>query len=100
VVQVSAMEFDRLSESNSEMSDHIVVLTGAMVTTATVDYERLEDCVSFAMKRYRAGRRSALLKRASSVLHDLEVMQKALGIKNRMRRNSRKRSVPVATKAL
>jgi hypothetical protein len=55
VVQVSAMEFDRLSESISELSDHIVVLTaivGAMVTTATINYERLEDCVNFAAKRY------------------------------------------------
>jgi hypothetical protein len=96
VEQVSATEFARLSKSNIEMSDHIVVLTaivGAMATTASVDYERLKDCVSFAMKRYRAGRRPALLKRASSVLHDLEAMQKVIGVENRKRRNSRKRSV-------
>jgi hypothetical protein len=78
------------------MSEHIVVLTaivGAMVTTATVDYERLEDCVGFAAKRYRAGQRPAFLQKASSVLHDLEAMQKALGVENRKRRNGRKRSV-------
>lgn len=94
--QVRAMEFTRLSKSNKEMSDHIVVLTaivGAMVTRASVDYERLEECVNFAAKRFRAGKRSAFLEKASSVLHDLEAMQKALGVENRKRRNIRKRSV-------
>jgi hypothetical protein len=96
VEQVSAMEFTRLTKSNKEMSDHIVVLTaivGAMVTRASVDYERLEECVNFAAKRFRAGNRSAFLEKASSVLHDLEAMQRALGVENRKRRNSRKRSV-------
>ncbi len=92
----NAMDFTRLSKSQMEISDHIVVLTaivGAMVTKASVDYERLEECVNFAAKRYRAGHRSVLLKKASSVLHDLEAMQKALGVENRRRRNHRKRSV-------
>ena len=92
---VNATDFARLSKSNMEMSDHIVVLTaivGAMVTTASVDYERLEDCVSYAMKRHRAGHRPALLEKAT-VLHDLEAMQKALGVENRKRRNAKKRSV-------
>jgi hypothetical protein len=96
VEQVNATDFTRLSKSNMEMSDHIVVLTaivGAMVTRASVDYERLEECVNFAAKRYRAGKRSAFLQKASSVLHDLEAMQKALGVENRKRRNGRKRSV-------
>jgi hypothetical protein len=78
-----------------EISDHVVVLTaivGAMVTTAIVDYERLEDCVDFAAKRHRPGQRPALLKKASLVLQDLEAMQKTLGIENRKRRNSKKRS--------
>jgi hypothetical protein len=91
VEHISAKEFARLSKSESEMSDHIVVLTaivGAMVTRASVDYERLEDCVNFAAKRYRAGRRSALLIKASSVLRDLEAMQKALRVGNRKRRNT------------
>jgi hypothetical protein len=95
VEYVNTREFARLSTSNMEMSDYIVVLTaivGAMVTRATVDYERLEECVNFAAKRYRAGKRSALLEKASSVLHDLEAMQKALGVENRKRPNSRKRS--------
>jgi hypothetical protein len=96
VEYVSAIDFAQLSKSYMEMSDHLVVLTailGAMVTTASVDYERLEDCVNFAAKRYRAGQRPALLEKASSVLHDLEAIQKALAVENRKRRNSRKRSV-------
>jgi hypothetical protein len=89
------MAFTRLSKSNMEMSDHIVVLTaivGAMVTRASVDYERLEECVNFAAKRYRAGKRSAFLEKASSVLRDLEEMQKALGVEARKRRNTRRLS--------
>jgi hypothetical protein len=96
VEYVKALDFARLSKSHLEMSDHIVVLTaivGAMVTRASVDYERLEDCVNFAAKRYRPGHRPALLQRASSVLHDLEAMQKALGVENRKLRTSRKRSI-------
>jgi hypothetical protein len=95
VEQINAMAFTRLSKSNMEMSDHIVVLTaivGAMVTRASVDYERLEECVNFAAKRYRAGKRSAFLEKASSVLQDLEAMQKALGVETRKRRNGRKRA--------
>jgi hypothetical protein len=38
-----------------------------MVTTATVDYEHLENCVDFAAKRYRAGQRPAFLEKASGV---------------------------------
>ena len=78
------------------MSDHIVVLTAivaAMVTSASIDYERIEDCVDFAVKHHRPGHRPALLEKASSVLQDLEAMQKALGLENRKRRNRRKRSV-------
>jgi hypothetical protein len=97
VKHVNAIDFARLSKSHMEMSDHIVVLTaivGAMVTTASVDCERLEDCVNFAAKRYRPGHRPALLGKAASVLHDLGAMQKALVVENRKGRNSRKRSAP------
>jgi hypothetical protein len=99
VEHVNAKEFARLSKSLMELTDHIVVLTaivGGMVTRARVDYERLEECVDFAAKRHRAGRRPALLEKASSVLHDLEVMQKALGVENRKRRNGRKRAAALA----
>ena len=70
------------------MSDHIVVLTaivGAMVTTASVDYERLEDCVNFAAKHYRPGH-------LETVLHGLGVTKKALVVGNRKRRNRKTRS--------
>ena len=93
---VNAIDFARLAKSHREMSDHIVVLTaivGAMVTTASVDYERLEDCVNFAAKHYRPGHRPALLGKAVSVFHDLGEMQNALVVENRKRRNRRKRSV-------
>jgi hypothetical protein len=96
VEYVKALDFARLSKSHVEMSDHIVVLTaivGAMITRASVNYERLEDCVNFAAKRYRPDHRPALLQKASSVPHDLESMQKALGVENRKLWNSRKRSV-------
>lgn len=93
---VNARDFARLSKLHAALSDHIVVLTavvGAMVTRASVDYERLEDCVNFAAKRLRPGHRPALLKKASAILHDLESMQKALGIENRKQRNLSKRKV-------
>jgi len=64
-----------------------------MTRTISADYERLEDGVNFAAKRYRAGHRSAFLENASSVLHDLEAMQEAFGVENRKRRDRRKRSV-------
>ena len=93
---VSASDLARLSKLHMDLSDHVVVLTavvGAMVTRASVDYERLEDCVNFAAERMRPGHRPALLEKASAILHDLESMQKALGIENRKLRNLRKRKV-------
>jgi hypothetical protein len=94
--QVNVGDLARLLKSHTELSDHVVVLTavvGAMVTKASVDYERLEDCVNFAAKRMRPAHRPALLERASAILHDLEAMQKALGIENRKQRNLKKRKV-------
>ena len=90
-----AMTLAQLSKSHMEMSDQVVVLTAivsALATRADVDYGRLEDCVDFAVTHHRPGQRPALLKKASAVLHDLEVMQKALGVENRKQQNSRKRS--------
>lgn len=94
--QVNETKLAQLSKSNLAMSDHMVVLTaivGAMVTRASVDYERLEECVNFAAKRYGAGKRFSVFEKASSVLQDLEAMQKALGIENRKLRSSRKRGI-------
>ena len=92
---VSAVEFARLSKSFMELSDQVVVLTAivsALVTKAGVDYGLLEDCVDFAVTHHRPGQRPALLEKASSVLRDLEAMQKVLGMENRKRRNGGKRS--------
>ena len=93
---VNTIAFARLSKSHIEMSDHIVVLTaivGTMVTTASVDHERLEECVNFAASRYRPGHGLTLLGNAVSVLHNLGATQRALVVGNRKRRNRRKRSV-------
>jgi hypothetical protein len=94
VEYVNAVDFARLSKSFMELSDQVVVLTAivsALVTKAGVDYGLLEDCVDFAVAHHRPGHRPALLEKASSVLQDLEAMQKALGIENRKRRNRKKR---------
>jgi hypothetical protein len=51
-----------------------------MATTATIDYERLEECIHFAAIRLRPGRRPKLLEKASLILSDFELMQKALRV--------------------
>jgi hypothetical protein len=56
---VNESNLARLLKSHTELSDHVVVLTavvGAVVTKASVDYERLEECVNFAAKRMRPAR--------------------------------------------
>lgn len=75
-----------------ELRSVLTTIVGAMVTTASVDYERLEACVNFAAKHYRPGHRPALLGKAASILHDLGGTQKALVVENRKGRNDRKRS--------
>ena len=97
-----AMTLAQLSKSHMEMSDQVVVLTAivsAIVTRGDVDYGRLEDCVEFAVTHHRPGQRPALLKKASAVLHDLEVMQKALGVENRKQRSIGKRGAAARQKA-
>jgi hypothetical protein len=91
---VDYADFARLAESHEELSAHVVALTavlGGMVTTTAIDYERLEDCISFAAKRLRPGRRPILFEKASLVLGDLEAMQKALRVEVRKIRTLRKR---------
>jgi hypothetical protein len=88
-------DFERLAKSHDELSAHVIALTailGTMASTASVDYERLEECVNFAAKRLRPGRRPILFDKASLVLSDLEAMQKTLRIEVRKVRNLRKRS--------
>jgi hypothetical protein len=92
---VSYAEFERLAKSHEELSAHVVALAtvvGAMATTSTIDYERLEECIHFAAKQFRPGRRPILLEKASLILTDFEVMQKALRVEVRKIRNLTKRT--------
>jgi hypothetical protein len=61
-----------------------------MVTTSTVDFERLEECVHFAAKQLRPGRRPILFAKASLILEDFEVMQRALRVEVRKIRTLKK----------
>jgi hypothetical protein len=93
MVDVSHADFQQLAKSVEELSVQVIALTalvGEMVTAASVDFERLEDCVQFAANRLRPGRRPLLFAKAALVLEDFEVMQRALRIETRKIRNRRK----------
>jgi hypothetical protein len=93
VDDVNFADFERLAKSYEELGAHVVALTavvGAMVTTSTVDFERLEECIDFAAKQLRPGRRPILFAKASLILKDFEVMQKALRVEVRKIRTLRK----------
>jgi hypothetical protein len=88
-----AKSHEELSTSHEELSAQVIALTavvGAMATTSSIDFERLEECVHFAANKLRPGRRPLLFAKAALVLQDFEVMQKALRIETRKRRNLRK----------
>jgi hypothetical protein len=92
---VNYADFERLAKSHEELSAHVIALTavvGAMVSTAAIDYERLEECINFAANRLRPGRRPILFEKASLVLSDLEGMQAALRIEVRKVRSLRNRA--------
>jgi len=93
VDDVNFADFERLAKSYEELGAHVVALTavvGAMVTTSTVDFERLEECIDFAAKQLRPGRRPILFAKAALILKDFEVMQKALRVEVRKIRTLRK----------
>jgi hypothetical protein len=93
MVDVSHADFQQLAKSVEELSVQVIALTalvGEMVTAASVDFERLEDCVQFAANRLRPGRRPLLFAKAALVLEDFEVMQRALRIETRKIRNRRR----------
>jgi hypothetical protein len=95
VDDVKFEDFERLAKSHEELSAHVIALTavvGAMVTTSTVDFERLEECVHFAAKQLRPGRRPILFAKASLILEDFEGMQKALRVEVRKIRALDKRA--------
>ncbi len=93
MVDVSHADFQQLTKAVEELSVQVIAVTaliGAMVTTASVDFERLEDCVQFAANRLRPGRRPLLFAKAALVLADFEVMEKTLRIETRKIWNRRK----------
>ena len=93
MVDISHVDFQQLTKTVEELSVQVIALTalmGAMVTTASVDFERLEGCVQFAANRLRPSRRPLLFAKAALVLEDFDVMQKALRVETRKIRNRRK----------
>ena len=86
MVDVSHADFQQLAKSLEELSVQVITLAtlvGVIVTTASVDFERLEDCVQFAANRLHPGRHPLLFAKAALVLVDFEVMQKVLRIETR-----------------
>jgi hypothetical protein len=81
-----------VAQIKSELDDvkaHLAALTavvGGISTVGAVNYERLEECVSYAVNGARPRARPALLAKAAAVLEDLEGMQKALEIESRKKR--------------
>jgi hypothetical protein len=95
VNDVSFEDFKRLVKSHEELSGQVIALTaliGAMATTASIDFERLEDCVQFAAKRLSPSRRPVLFAKAALILEDFDAMQKALRTETRKIRSRRTRA--------
>ena len=72
----SALE--RLKREFEEVKAHLAALTaviGGITTAGAVNFERLEECVNFAVTGLRPGARRVVLAKASGVLEDLEAMQ-------------------------
>jgi hypothetical protein len=92
----------RIRKELDEVKAHLAALTavvGGISTVGAVNYERLEECVSFAVNGVRPHARPAVLAKAAAVLEDLEGMQKALEIEGRKKRGlmlPRKRPGPRA----
>jgi hypothetical protein len=96
VGDVDFENLEQLTKSHDELTAHVVALTavvGAMASTVTVDFERLEECICFAAKKLRPGRRPILFAKAAAVLEDLEVMQKVVGKETRKIRSLKKAAV-------
>ena len=88
-----AKSHEELSTSHEELSAQVIALTavvGAMATTSSIDFGRLEECIDFTAKKLRSGRRPLLFAKAALVLEDFEVMKMALRIETRKRRKLKK----------
>ncbi len=94
----SALE--RLKREFEDVKAHLAALTavvGGITTAGAVNFERLEECVNFAVTGLRPGARRVVLAKAAAVLEDLEAMQCALEIESRKNRGlmlPRKRPSP------
>jgi hypothetical protein len=79
----------RIKKELEEVRAHLAALTavvGGISTVGAVNYERLEECVNFAVKGARPRARPVVLAKTSAVLEDLEGMQAALEIEGRKNR--------------
>ena len=79
----------RIKKELEEVKAHLAALTavvGGISTVGAVNYERLEECVNFAVKGARPCARPVVLAKAAAVLEDLEGMQAALEIEGRKNR--------------
>jgi hypothetical protein len=86
---VKLVDFERLEKDHEELKAQLAALTavvGGITTAGAVDFQRLEECVEFALKGVRPRARPVLLAKAAAVLEDLEEMQKALKIEKRKNR--------------
>jgi hypothetical protein len=71
-----------------ELTAQVAVLTvvvGGITCAGTIDFDRLEKCVTFGLKLVHPRTRPLFLARASAVMEDLEKMQMALAIEKRKR---------------
>ena len=79
----------RLEKELQDVKAHLAALTavvGGITTAGAVNFDRLEECVNFAVKGVRPGVRPVVLAKAAAVLEELEGMQKALEIEARKSR--------------
>jgi hypothetical protein len=99
-VSAPPASFANMKSELDDIKAHLAALTavvGGISTVGAVNYERLEECVSYAVNGVRPHARPALLAKAAAVLEDLEGMQKALEIEGRKSRGlmrTRKRPSP------
>jgi len=99
-VSATPASFANMKSELDDIKAHLAALTavvGGISTVGAVNYERLEECVNFAVKAARPRTRPVVLAKAAAVLEDLEGMQAALeieGRKNRGLARPRKRPTP------
>ena len=86
---VERADFEHLERHHRELTTQVAALTavvGAITSVGVVNFDRLEDCVTFALKQVRPSVRPLFLARASELMEDLEKMQAALAVEKRKAR--------------